>query len=385
MTCISYYFATYLSTADDVALYLACFGLLSLCILIPVCKYISNKREEKSLEDLFMKNRSRLVTNVSAASTTSEQSQIANLEAKINSLNAEISELRKTLRIKDSSLARKEQRITELEKTDFRQKFLDVSSQMQTLRDERDRYKSKLEQYTVRYDTYVKSSEAKISQSESKHLKEKEKYEKEIARLKSTPQQPVPSQHQDAELNGKIKSLEQINETHKNTINSLKKELVEARKASHASKPPAEEERRHYEEKIDKLKEELKEPTYFKNLFTSSLRKLKNEGDSLFYNYPSVHDFLRQVTDKRFHRAMIEDISISEKIQVQASIRSGSSTYVTTLQDCTCVDYNRTHAPCKHMLFLAYHTGVLLIHKEDAEKSMKKYLDQLRTTPVPKK
>ena len=192
-------------------------------------------------------------------------------------------------------------------------------------------------------------------------------------------------QNKVTELTGKIKALEQINENHNNTISSLKKELIESRKATHSFTEPAEEERRHYEEIIEKLKEELKETTYFKNLFTSLLRKLEREGDSLFYNYPSVHDFLRQVTDKRFHRAMIEDIAISGRIQIQAPISSAGSLYTTSLQNCSCVDYQRTHAPCKHMLYLAYHSGVLLIHQEDTKKSLKTYLDKLQKTPVPKK
>lgn len=360
-------------------------------------------------------------TAVAQSPTNVKNPRTSELEAEVSKLKREKSDLESSIRNKDALIKQKDIEISNYQKTDAQKRISELETSLKTAQRFRDSHWSQLTALKKEHENYVKNAEAELKkakdaatpvsvseqnrlhdlviklqldiqrlekaakESETMRAKEKGKYEREIARLKSTPQQPIPSQHQNAELNGKIKSLEQINETHKNTITSLKKEIVELRKLTHDSQPPAEEERRYYEEKIEKLKEELKEPTYFKNLFTSSLRKLKNEGDALFYNYPSVHDFLRQVTDKRFHRAMIEDISISEKIQVQASIRSGSSTYVTTLQDCTCVDYNRTHAPCKHMLFLAYHTGVLLIHKEDAEKSMKKYLDQLRTTPVPKK
>lgn len=315
----------------------------------------------------------------------------------------------------------KDVEISNYQKTDAQKRVSELETSLKTAQRFRDIYLSQLTALKKEHENYVKNAEAELKkakdaatpvsvseqnrlhdlviklqldvqrlektakESETMHAKEKEKYEREIARLNSTSQQPALSQHQAAELNGKIKALEQINETHKNTISSLKKELIEVRKSTHASTPPAEEERRYYEEKIQKLKEELKEPTYFKNLFTSSLRKLEREGDSLFYNYPSVHDFLRQVTDKRFHRAMIEDIAISGKIQIQASISSAGSTYTTSLQNCSCVDYQRTHAPCKHMLYLAYHSGVLLIHQEDAKKSIKTYLDKLQKTPVPKK
>lgn len=318
--------------------------------------------------------------------TAVKDPKISELEAEISRLKHEKFQLELSVITKDALIEQKDIEISNYQNSDAQKKISELEASLKTAQRFRDSHWSQLTSLKKEHEKYVKDTEEELKKAkDAAALVSKENYENEIARLRAALSQTSPTQAQFAELNAKIKTLEQINETHKNTIASLKKELAESRKATHASNPPAEEERRHYEEKIDKLKEELKEPTYFKNLFTSSLKKLKNEGDTLFYNYPSVHDFLRQVTDKRFHRAMIEDISISEKIQVQASIRSGGSTYVTTLQNCTCVDYNRTHAPCKHMLFLAYHTGVLLIHKEDAEKSMKKYLDQLRTTPVPKK
>ena len=144
--------------------------------------------------------------------------------------------------------------------------------------------------------------------------------------------------------------------------------------ASPASSLPSEE-RRHYEAQIEKLNEELKEPTYFKNLFTYALKRMEREGDKLFYNYPSVRDFYKEVTDKRFHRAMTEDISISGMIQIKATICSAGTYYTTTLQSCTCPDH---HAPCKHMMFLAYHTGVLLLNKEKLEASIQQYIEELK-------
>ncbi len=357
------------------------------------------------------------------ASTTdnSKDPKIAKLESEVSRLKREKNDLESSIRAKDTLIKQKDLEISNYQKTDTQKRISELETSLKTAQRFRDSHWSQLTALKKEHENYVKNAEAELKkakeaatpvsiseqnrlqnlviklqldvqrlekaakESETRHAKEKEKYEREIARLKSAPQQPAPSQHQVAELNGKIKTLEQINETHKNTISSLKKELTESRKATHASTAPAEEERRYYEEKIKKLKEELKEPTYFKNLFTSSLRKLEKDGDSLFYNYPSVRDFYRQVTDKRFHRAMIEDISITDKVLIQASIRSSDSTYTTSLQSCTCVDHQRTHAPCKHMLYLAYQTGVLLIHKEEVEKSMKIYLNQLRSTPVPKK
>ena len=359
-------------------------------------------------------------TAVVQSPTNVKNSRTSELEAEVSRLKREKSDLESSIRYKDALIKQKDIEISNYQKTDAQKRISELEISLKTAQRFRDSHWSQLTALKKEHENYVKNAEAELKkakeaatpvsiaeqnrlhdlviklqldiqrlekaakESETKHAKEIEKYEKELSRVNSTSQQLVPSQHQVAELNGKIKTLEQINETHKNTISSLKKDLIEIRKTLHTSIPLAEEERRHYEEKVNKLKEELKEPTYYKNLFTSSLRKLEKEGDNLFYNYPSVHDFLRQVTDKRFHRAMIEDIAISGKIQIQASISSAGSLYTTSLQNCSCVDYQRTHAPCKHMLYLAYHSGVLLIHQEDTKKSLKTYLDKLQKTPVPK-
>lgn len=139
-----------------------------------------------------------------------------------------------------------------------------------------------------------------------------------------------------------------------------------------------------YNIEIAKLNQQANEKNYSDNLIQCALQKMEKGGDRLFYSYPSMLDFYRQVTDKRFHRAMIEDINFADKVTVQAPIRSASSTYNTSLSACTCIDFQRTRKPCKHMLFLAYHTGVLFIHKDQMENSMKVYLDVLRDSK-PKK
>lgn len=285
--------------------------------------------------------------------------------------------------------------------TDDKKKIQELESKIKALTGERDKYKKQAEDLSKPVAPSPDTSEVlqlktriKDLQDQNKRLQDqnkqlREQNEKQTAQISALGRaaQPEPK-YSDVYVLGlekKISTLEAINDTHKKTINSLKLELTNARKSSHSSAPIYNEEREFLEGKIDSLKEELKEPTYFKNLFTSMLKRMEKEGDSLFYNYPSVHLFLRQVTDKRFHRAMINDMSISGKINVQASILSSSNTYTTTLQSCGCEDFRRTNAPCKHMMFLAYHTGVLLIHKDEVEKGMKKYLDELRSTKVPKK
>ena len=284
--------------------------------------------------------------------------------------------------------------------TDDKKKIQELESKIKDLTGERDKYKKQVEDSSKPVAPSLDTSEAlqlktriKDLQDQNKRLQDqnkqlREQNEKQTAQISALGQaaQPEPKYSDDyvLGLEKKISTLEAINDTHKKTINSLKSELTNARKSSHSSAPIYNEEREFLEGKIDSLKEELKEPTYFKNLFTSMLKRIEKEGDSLFYNYPSVHLFLRQVTDKRFHRAMIEDMSISGKINVQASIRSSSNTYTTSLQSCGCEDFRRNNAPCKHMMFLSYHTGVLLIHKDEVEKGMKKYISELQATK-PKK
>lgn len=328
--------------------------------------------------------------------TQEREAKLSKLESEVSGLKRENKDLRESIQYKDSLLKKQSQEISELQGTDAQRKITDLETKIMWLTHEKDTLQSRVSSLTKKHDQYEKEKEAEIkklkseatpvSQSELNRLQNRViDQQLEIQRLQQLIDNSSKSQQRLSDLTERIAALNLINQTHEKTISSLKVELATARKATHAASAPAEEERRYFEEKIEKLKEELKEPTYFKNLFTSSLKKLEKEGDSLFYNYPSVHDFLRQVTDKRFHRAMIEDIAISGKITIEATIRSGDSTYKTTLQNCTCVDHQRTNAPCKHMLFLAYHAGVLLIHQEEAKKSIKTYLDNLQKTPVPKK
>ena len=324
-----------------------------------------------------------------------KDSKVSELEAEIRRLQQKNIDLESSIRHKDALIKQKDIEINNYQKTDAQKRISELEISLKTAQRFRDSHWSQLTSLKKEHENYVKNAETELKKAQEAatpvSVAENNRLQNKVIELQIELQNlrksifSAPSEKQVEDLTSKIEALEKINKTHVNTINSLKKELASERKNTHATTAPAEEERRYYESKIEKLKGELKEPTYFKNLFTSSLRKLEKEGDTLFYNYPSVRDFYRQVTDKRFHRAMIEDISIVGKVSVQASIRSSTSTYTTSLQSCTCVDYQRTHEPCKHMLYLAYHTGVLLINKNETQKSIKIYLDKLQKTPVPKK
>ncbi|MBP3667412.1 MAG: SWIM zinc finger family protein [Clostridia bacterium] len=120
-------------------------------------------------------------------------------------------------------------------------------------------------------------------------------------------------------------------------------------------------------------------------LYLDALNRLET-GAERFYRYPTMFDFYERVKDKRFHRSQIENIEFLGSIHISATVRSETGAYHdTSLTRCNCTDYAKTKQPCKHMLFLAYHAGVLSVRKDLFENSMKIYFDKLRTTPVPKK
>lgn len=119
-------------------------------------------------------------------------------------------------------------------------------------------------------------------------------------------------------------------------------------------------------------------------LFLDASNRLET-GAERFYRYPTMYDFYERVKDKRFHRSQFENIEFISSIRISASIHSKSGPiYDTSLTHCNCTDYGRTKQPCKHMLFLAYHVGVMSIRKDLFEQSMKDYFEKLRITPVPK-
>ena len=120
------------------------------------------------------------------------------------------------------------------------------------------------------------------------------------------------------------------------------------------------------------------------SLFNEASDRLESGSES-FFRYPSMLEFYERVSDKRFHRALFENIGFFSHVSISAQIHSDlTSFYKTSLADCNCPDFRKTNRPCKHMLYLAFHVGVLSIKKDLFEKSMKIYFDELRATK-PKK
>ncbi len=76
-------------------------------------------------------------------------------------------------------------------------------------------------------------------------------------------------------------------------------------------------------------------------------------------------DFKESILSGRLANAFNStDLFIDGNLCVSANISSGENIYKTSLFNCTCPDYINRHKPCKHMLFLSYTSGLLLLNKE---------------------
>ena len=96
----------------------------------------------------------------------------------------------------------------------------------------------------------------------------------------------------------------------------------------------------------------------------------------------ALNRYYERVKDKRFEKAMIEGIHYTTGPAIICRIKSNDKNhpapYITSLSTCTCQDFRRHKQPCKHMLFLAYHTGYLFLNKEKLESSLQQYIDELK-------
>lgn len=75
-------------------------------------------------------------------------------------------------------------------------------------------------------------------------------------------------------------------------------------------------------------------------------------------------DFKESIASGRLNNAFKSHLMIVDKMDISATIKSDHDTYQTTLHSCTCPDHVYRHNVCKHMLFLSYTSGLLLLNKE---------------------
>jgi len=114
----------------------------------------------------------------------------------------------------------------------------------------------------------------------------------------------------------------------------------------------------------------------FSDLFVST-------GNAFYQSQAkSLNSFYERVKDKRFEKAMIENIHYTTGPAVICRIKSNDKNhpapYITSLSTCTCQDFRRYKQPCKHMLFLAYHTGYMFLNKEKLEASLNQYIEEIK-------
>ncbi|MBE6586502.1 MAG: hypothetical protein E7645_08330 [Ruminococcaceae bacterium] len=139
---------------------------------------------------------------------------------------------------------------------------------------------------------------------------------------------------------------------------------------------------REREEKADHLEAELLENSPY--IVEKAFNNIFIRTGNAFYHAQALalNRYYERVKDKRFERAMIDGIHYTTGPAVICRIKSNEKShpnpYVTSLSTCTCQDFRRHKQPCKHMLFLAYHTGYLFLNKEKLESSMKQHVEELK-------
>ena len=99
----------------------------------------------------------------------------------------------------------------------------------------------------------------------------------------------------------------------------------------------------------------------------ASIERVKHQIVSLaslpFARLPD--DFQESILTGRLANAFeTTNLSIHGPLQMSATIRSDEHFYNTTLSSCSCPDFQNRHIPCKHMLFLSYTSGLLLLNSE---------------------
>ena len=83
--------------------------------------------------------------------------------------------------------------------------------------------------------------------------------------------------------------------------------------------------------------------------------------DSLFPKpdlFMFLEAFKNALPGTRQYKSLTENFVISDP-SCTVKIKSKDNEYLTSLKSCTCIDFQRTKKPCKHMYFLALHLGAL--------------------------
>ena len=122
------------------------------------------------------------------------------------------------------------------------------------------------------------------------------------------------------------------------------------------------EENRKLKEEIKTLKLSFSPPDEYTALIKDAVPRIASLP---FAQLPQ--DFQESIYSGRLNNAFKSHLMILDKINMEAKIKSENGTYITNLHSCTCPDYTYRHNVCKHMLFLSYTSGLLLLNKDVIE------------------
>ena len=275
------------------------------------------------------------------------------LEKDLLSARNELSKFKKTSKHSDSS--KLDATLSEINDLKSRLRIAEATARDAT-------EKSKLsnnvrEERKYYYDKYLQLDE------ENKKLKD------EIKKIKQSKPRP---QHVYSSLEVEDQVLQCKNKLYKKDeeIKSLKYKLSDANLRIEQTQ----EDLQDLLDTVDDLNEEIKSLKYKSKSpdeYTSLIEEAIPQVASLpFAKIPP--DFEESIASGRLTNAFKSHLMVVDKINMEAKIKSDNDTYITTLNSCTCPDYTYRHNVCKHMLFLSYTSGLLLLNKEVAEQLRKK-------------
>lgn len=130
-----------------------------------------------------------------------------------------------------------------------------------------------------------------------------------------------------------------------------REKLLSAREADCEKTENELEEKRHSIEKYIESKAASKFQFMFNRLTSDSLFTKSD-----FATFSEA--FENALPGTREYKSLTENFVISDPF-CTVKIKSKDNEYSTSLNSCTCIDFQRTKKPCKHMYFLALHLGAL--------------------------
>ena len=127
-----------------------------------------------------------------------------------------------------------------------------------------------------------------------------------------------------------------------------------------------------YQTQLSQLQEEFQNKT-LEVLPFKKLHKMLLENCFLF-NKTSIDDTL--ISKTRYKQALSDDVKLVSKPFIYSNTTDETGIiYETTLTDCNCEDFKKNHIPCKHMIKLAIHTG--LINSDEEPTSELKQMERV--------